>query len=217
MLEAVIFDFDGVIVDSPPYYIKYMKKYLRDLNTEITDEDIKHLVGYPFAQKIHYINKTYNLNIVKEDFVEKTSEEMNKEMHEKIQCPANLKNLLNELQEKEIELAVASSNSKKNVMFYLEKFNLVEIFSHIVTLDQVKNSKPAPDTYIEVMKRLGKKPEKSVAIEDTIIGVESAAEAGLKTVAKPNKFTLDHDFSRADLIIKDFDELSVKKLEDLVE
>ncbi|MCR4336075.1 MAG: HAD family phosphatase [archaeon] len=217
MLEAVIFDFDGVIIDSPPYYLKHMKKYLHALNTDITDEDINHLVGYPFTQKIQYLNKTYNLNLVREEFVEKTSEEMNKEMNRKIKCPANLKNLLNELQENGTELAIASSNSKNNVMFYLEKFNITEMFSHVVTLDQVGSPKPAPDTYIEVMKRVGKKPEKSVAIEDTIIGVEAAVEAGLKAVAKPNKFTLNHDFSRADLIIKNFEELTVKKLEDLIE
>jgi len=216
VLEAVIFDFDGVIIDSVPYYFKYMRQYLKDYNTDISDDDIVHLVGYPFAQKIHYLNKTYNLGVSKEEFVARTYDDMRREMHENIQCPENLKSLLNQLKEKDIEMAIASSNSKKNVTFYIEKFGITDYFAHVVTLDHVAKPKPEPDTYIEVIKRIQKNAANCVAIEDTIIGVESAVSAGLKAVALPNKFTLNHDFSKAHLIIHGFEGLSVEKLEELV-
>ena len=63
---------------------------------------------------------------------------------------------------------------------------------------------------------MDKKPGKCVAIEDTVIGIKSAKNAGLKAIAIPNKFTLSHDFSNADLIVNSFKELSFEKLEDLV-
>lgn len=215
-MDAVIFDFDGVIADSPHYYIKHMRKYFAALGIEILDRDILHLVGYPFSQKLQYMNKTYGLNVSRDEFIAKIYDDMNRDMHEKVKCPENLGSLLDQLAQKGVETSIASSNSLRNVMFYVEKFGLKEKFSHIVTLDHVGMPKPAPDAYIEVMKRLGKNPEKSVAIEDTVIGVESAKEAGLKAVAFPNEFTINHDFSRADMVIKNFGKLTVEKLEGLV-
>ena len=81
MLDAIIFDFDGVIVDTPTYYFKHMREYLKKLNTNITDGDVSELVGLTFSKKLEYINKKYNLKGEREPFVSKTSEAMMAEMH----------------------------------------------------------------------------------------------------------------------------------------
>ena len=76
MLEAVIFDFDGVLVDTPTYYFKHMREYLRKLNTNVSDEDISNLVGLTFNKKLDYINSKYGLRVEREPFVRETSAAM---------------------------------------------------------------------------------------------------------------------------------------------
>ena len=215
-VDAVIFDFDGIIVNTDSFYIKYFKKYFHNLGVDVSDEDIFKLIGLTFSGKLDYVNKKYNTNVKKEDFEKDTSEEMTKEMRENVETKEGLPEFLNMLKENNIKLGVASSNSIKNILFYLEKFGIREFFSEIVAIEDIDNVKPAPDTYEKAVRFLNKKPGKCVAIEDTAVGIESAFQAGLKTVAIPNKFTLSHDFSKADLIVNGFKELSFEKLEDLV-
>jgi len=218
VLEAVIFDFDGVIADTPTYYFRHMKSLLKRRNADISDEHISALVGHNFSEKLEFINKNYGLGITLEDFIEETSVPARKEMSEKIGLDPFLKKLLLELKEKNVPLAIATTNVRKNVSFILEKFGISEgFFSHIVTAEHVRKSKPFPDIYIKAIELLGAEKSRCVAVEDTLIGVQSAKAAGLKAVALPNSFTEKQDFSSADRVIKSFRELDFKGLEALVE
>ncbi|MCH7902651.1 HAD family phosphatase [archaeon] len=215
-MDAVIFDFDGVIADTDSFYIKYLKNYFAKLGVIVGDEDIVHLTGFTFSKRLDYINEKYGTNVTKEDFKEDTYEKMNQEMRGKVEIKEGLLDLLQEIKENNIKIGIASSNSTKNILFYLEKFGIRDLFSEIVAIEDIEHVKPAPEVYEKAVQYLNKKPGKCVAIEDTSVGIESAFKAGLKTVAIPNKFTLSHDFSKADLIVKSFNELSFEKLEDLV-
>ena len=215
-MDAVIFDFDGIIADTDSFYIKYLKNYFAKLGVIVGDEDIVHLTGFTFSKRIDYINEKYGTTVTKEDFKEDTYEKMNQEMCEKVEIKEGLLELLQEIKENNIKLGIASSNSTKNILFYLEKFGIRDLFSEIVAIEDTEHAKPAPDAYEKAVRYLNKKPGKCVAIEDTSVGIESAFQAGLKTVAIPNKFTMSHDFSKADLIVNSFKELSFEKLEDLV-
>lgn len=215
-MDAVIFDFDGIIADTDGFYLKYLKNYFSKLGVTVNDEDILHLIGETFKGRIKYINEKYGTKVTPEDFKEDTYETMNQEMEEKVELKEGFLDFLNKLKDDNIVVGLASSNSTKNILFYLDKFEIRDFFSEIVAIEDVDNIKPAPDPYEKAVRLLNKKLEKCIAIEDTAVGIESAFQAGLKTVAIPNKFTLDHDFSKADLIVKSFNELSIEKLEDLV-
>ena len=217
MLEAVIFDFDGVIADTPKYYFRHMKEYLKELHTEVTDEDISLLVGHSFHEEFGYLNKKYNLDVSLEKFVEEVSVPARKEMSEELVIDVHLKKLLFELKQDNIPMAIASTNVLKNISFVIEKFEIQDYFEGIITAQDIEKFKPFPDAYLKAIEIIGKNPGNCVAIEDTLIGVQSAQRAGLKAVAIPNKFTSNQDFSESNMIINNFSELDLEIVKRLVE
>ncbi|MCR4368491.1 MAG: HAD-IA family hydrolase [archaeon] len=208
MLEAVVFDFDGVIADTPKYYFKYMKQYLASVHGGIADDDIKDLLGHTFAEKFEHLNKKYSLSLSRGHFVETTSEQMRKELESSAKANPELSILLLELHSRDVCLAIASGNSRKNINFFVEKFGFGEYFSKIVCIDDVSNPKPHPEVYEKAVRALGVNPNCSVAIEDTPIGIAAAIGAGMRAVAIPNDLTRSLDFSAASLMVKNFSELN---------
>ncbi|MDP2974118.1 MAG: HAD-IA family hydrolase, partial [Candidatus Diapherotrites archaeon] len=85
-------------------------------------------------------------------------------------------------------------------------------FDAIIGAEDCSKSKPHPEPYLKAIKKLGVKPENALALEDSSRGVESAKAAGCKCIAMPNHFTLDEDFSKADLIVKSLAEIDEKIL-----
>ena len=107
MLEAVVFDFDGVIVDSPTYYFKHMREFLKKLNKQVSDEHISDLVGLTFSEKLSFINRTYGLNVKLEEFVSATSGAMKIEMASSISLDSSLQKFMEELDKNSIPMAIA--------------------------------------------------------------------------------------------------------------
>ncbi|HLC93303.1 MAG TPA: HAD family phosphatase [archaeon] len=216
MLEAVIFDFDGVLVDTPSYYFKHMREYLEKLNTDITDEDVSNLVGMTFAKKLAYINEKYKLNVQREPFVRDTSAAMMAEMEKSLLLDEHLDMLLRSLKKSKIRMAIASNNSRPNIDFFLKKLEIAHYFSNIISYEDVTEHKPNPETYLKAVQTIRARASNCIAIEDTAIGLDSAKGAGLKCIAIPNKFTSLQDFRSADLVIKNFTEINPAKLKSMV-
>ena len=215
MLEAVVFDFDGVLVPTPDYYFRHMKDYLLERNLGITDDDIGGLLGLTFDNKLSFLQEKYGLRIDKAHFVKNTYSKTVAEMSDSIVLDPELGRLLAELKENGVSLAIAS-NSRENIDFFISKLGITGFFGEIVSLTEVPVPKPAPDTYARAVGLLGKNPGNCVAIEDSIAGVLSAKEAGLKCVVIPNRFGLGIDFRVADLVVKSFNGLSYNTLSGLV-
>jgi len=98
-----------------------------------------------------------------------------------------------------------------NVIF--PKLNILSYFDVFVTCEDVVNGKPAPDVYLEVAKRLKLKPLECLALEDSESGVAAGKSADMKVIAIPNKYTKNHNFSKADLIVKSLDDIKVSEEE----
>ena len=115
----------------------------------------------------------------------------------------------------EMKLAIATSTSKENVdalilKIWGEKTNA--IFSAISTPEEYAKNKPAPDLYINALKKLSLKPHQAIAIEDSEIGLKSAKAAKIKTIVVPSIYTQGSDFSNADLVVSDLFDPRVKVL-----
>ncbi len=217
MLEAVIFDFDGVIVDTPTYYFKHMREYFQKIGSGVSDEDIEHIIGHTFQKKLDFINAKYGLSVKRDEFIAEIGPSMNAEMEKLVKLDIELQRLLQELKAAGVRAAIASNNSPDTINLFLEKFGIREFFDPIVTIRDIREPKPDPETYKKALSLLCANPKNCIAIEDTVIGVESAKAAGMRCIAIPNQFTIKHNFSGAEMVIRGFSALNLKKLNGLVD
>ncbi|MCB9359152.1 HAD family phosphatase [Candidatus Woesearchaeota archaeon] len=208
MFKAIIFDFDGIIVDSEPLHFKTHRLVLEKHGIFISEEDYKKY-GVSHGSDSFYseMAKKYNKKI---NFQE-TKKERRKLFVDSIDSELKLRDDFDVLIESlhgKYKIGIASATKTGIIKQILEKFNLTKYFDEIVGGDEIKKNKPFPDIYLEAARRLDIPVEECIAIEDSESGLTAAKAAGMKCIAVPNDFTVHQDFSKADKIIdslKDFD------------
>lgn len=112
-------------------------------------------------------------------------------------------------------LAVGSGNSRKTVEAFLKAHQVFDLFSTIVTVDDITNRKPDPETFLKVAVELGVDPSECIVLEDTVSGVLAAKNAGMRAIAVPGPDSLEHDFSTADLVYDSLLEISTEDIDAL--
>lgn len=206
MTRAVIFDMDGVIVDSEPLHYESEKRVLSQLGYEFPREIHRKYIGYAnehdFWQDLqNELGVSLNIQTLileKQDYFFKHLSRIT------IIKPALT--LLKKLKQATIPIALASSSSNELIHKVLDRFSLKPFFSVIQSGDDVENGKPAPDIFLFTAKKLGVKPRECIVIEDSLNGVKAGKAAGMIVVAVPNEYTKMLDFSKADYRIESLDE-----------
>jgi HAD superfamily hydrolase (TIGR01509 family) len=128
-----------------------------------------------------------------------------------------IRELIAALADAGVPTAVASTSPANWVVPAAERIGLGGSFQAIVTGDEVRNRKPAPDVYLEAARRVGAAPSRTVAIEDSAPGIAAARAAGMRTVAIPHWLTARHDLGAADLRVMHAGELTPDRLERLIQ
>lgn len=185
MIKAVLFDLDGVLVDSLEAWSKLFNKTLRHFGKEeFTREQFMGKVwGGPierdaekfFGRPIDEVKKYYFDNF--------------DEFKKNLKLFPNAKNVLKELKEKDFKIGLVTNTPKKQVHKLLDYLDLREYFDAIVGGDEVKNGKPAPDIILEACKRLDVGPSEAVIVGDTAIDIFSCRKAGCASIG----FRVDGD------------------------
>jgi len=216
-LAAVIFDFDGIVLDSEtPEYESHRRIYERS-GIELTVDEWCGVIGtWSEGHDEQWFRKlcAQSADAPTRDayFAER------RRIFEEI-VPAGpmrgIRDLLLTLGEAGIPAAVASSAPARWVVGAVERIGLRPLFGAVVTGDEVAHRKPAPDVYLEAARRLGVDPLRSVAIEDSGPGIKAARAAGMKAVAIPHWLTERHDLSGADLTVAHAGELTLDRLASL--
>ncbi|HHL32326.1 MAG TPA: HAD family hydrolase [Oceanospirillales bacterium] len=137
----------------------------------------------------------------------------------KIPLRTGVKDLIAQAQEQKIRLAISTTTTPINVTTLLKNTLGSEsetIFDVIAAGDVVANKKPAPDIYYYALIKLGLKPQHCIAIEDSHAGLVSATAAGIKTIVTTNKYTEKQDFSAAEKIYPDFEQINTQSLNQLI-
>jgi beta-phosphoglucomutase family hydrolase len=200
---AVIFDMDGVIIDSNPYHKISLRQFCEKYGFHLTDEElIKRIYGRT--------NKEWIANL----FGQLSKEELSHYGEEKeslfrevfkndIRALAGLPEFLESLKRNNIPIAIGTSAPRSNVDFVLANTNLGDYFSVILDESDVEQGKPNPEIYLKVATRLGYEPSRCVVFEDSLSGVESARRAGAKVVGVATTHSVE-ELSHTDFIIRDF-------------
>ncbi len=212
MIRAVIFDMDGVIVDSEPAHIEAEKRILREHGVEVSTEELREYTGTTAEFEFGDLIRKYQLRTtVDKLFGEK--ERALFELLEKETLPMKgVVGLIRSLKKHGFRLGIASSGHKKLVYYYLKKLEIENLFDSVVCAEDIVHSKPHPEIFLKAAEWLNAEPGDCVVIEDSKLGAEAAKRAGMKCIGYKNPNSGDQDLSQADMIVTDFTELGVQEI-----
>jgi HAD superfamily hydrolase (TIGR01509 family) len=216
-LAAVVFDFDGVLIDSEtPEYESHRRIFERCGIALTTDEWCDQIGAWTEGHDERWFKELCARSAAAPDRDAYHAEK--RRIFDEVVPVEPMRGigaLLAEIRGAGLPTAIASSSPSWWVMRGSERLGIREFFQAIVSGDEVARRKPAPDVYLEAARRLGIDPSRAVAIEDSGPGITAAHAAGMKTVAIPHWLTATHDFSGADLRVAHAGELTVARLQAL--
>ena len=208
LIKGVIFDLDGVLIDTEAYQWKGWVEGLKPLGINLSKEEYFKYAGKTGNIIESELVNNYNLKIEKGSLL-KQKEELLIEWfhHEELNLMPHAKEAVEFFVNKKMMVGLASGGPKDEIILKLKRVNLYYLFPVITSASEVKRGKPFPDIYLLSAERLGLKTEECLALEDTQYGLESAKSAGMTCFAIPSEFSIKQDFSRADKIFNSLEEV----------
>lgn len=210
MFKLIIFDYDGLIVNSEQVTYGALKTLLRRYNHTLAWEYYVRHIGTPVRDALQNFYRDYPMNVSFEEFVKERNRIVSEYVTNKLRPMPGLISLLNYLKKNNASLVIATSGKRTYVEAGLHKFNIAHYFQTVVCIEDVKRGKPHPDLLMEVLKRTGFKNSEAVILEDSPHGIEAASRAGIFSIAIPIKRVDYNKFIKADIIVDSL--RNVKKL-----
>jgi len=216
-MDAIIFDMDGVIVDSEIHWKTVEGYFLQSVIPTWSSSDQDRIIGIGVQDLYTLLSSEYGLQKTKEQFLELYQEMANEIYGQKVSLLEGFSDLLATLNKHHIPVALASSSPRSWIDIMLDRFDLRAAFKAVVSADELKGEgKPSPAIYLLTAKLLGVSPATCIAIEDSKNGVLSAKNAGMFCIGLRNGFNEEQDLSRADMAISGFAELDQHVLRQLL-
>jgi HAD superfamily hydrolase (TIGR01509 family) len=208
-IEAVVFDLDGVIVDSEHVWDAAREALARERGGRWHEGAQQDMMGMSSVEWSRYMHDVIGLKDPPEEISAEVARRLEATYREELPLIDGATEAVARLAER-WPLAVASSSNRPIIDLVLELSGLDRFFRATVSSEEVPRGKPAPDVYLEAARRLGANPERSAAVEDSRSGILSARAAGMRVVAIPNmRFPPGEDaLAAADVVIPSIGELT---------
>ena len=213
---AVIFDMDGVLVDSNPYHLQKWIDFLNERHIAYDREKLPELI-------LGKRNDTAFRYFLGPDLTKEESRRLSNEIEETFRRVfrthakplPGLDRLIQECRAAGIPMAVASSAMRKNVEFVVDAIGYRQYFHVLISGDEVARPKPDPEIYLKAAGQLGVEPAAAVAFEDSYPGVEAVKNAGMKCVGIASSFPIEQLRKLADLAVPSFEAINLQILRNL--
>jgi HAD superfamily hydrolase (TIGR01509 family) len=213
VIEAVVFDLDGVLLQSEEVWDAVRERYVRERGGRYDEEVQRAMMGMSAPEWSRYLHEEAGVpeepEDINRDIVERMLEAYRSELPLLPEAVATVRRIADAF-----PLALASSSNREVFEEVLELAGIAGCFRATVSSEEVERGKPAPDVYLEAARRLGVDPTRCAAVEDSHAGIRSAKSAGMRVVAIPNAAYPPDDeaIALADAVVGSLDELTVDVL-----
>ncbi len=211
-MKAIIFDMDGVLVDSQHLHFKAVQKTFQHFGHKITKRELQKYLGWSEDYFWTEMIKVYNLPASLEEIKAVKKPIFEDLLSSSLKSDLKLRTILLTLKD-EFKLAVASSAPKSWIMMTLDGLEIADVFDAIVSAEEVKRSKPFPDVFLEAAKRLGTPPAECAVVEDAPAGIDAANAAGMYSIALKTPINKKLNLSKAKKEIDSLDRILSLKIQ----
>lgn len=216
-IKAVLFDMDGVLINTEPLHFRMWKETFRNRGLEIDYDIYKGCIGATDAFLMDLVWENYGRDFRSDKKIHEERAEVEKRLLKEEGFPEmpGVIEMLRRLREAGFLLAVASSSPFVRIHEAMRYIGAKQYFSVLNTAENVAHSKPAPDIYLDTAGKLGVKPEECIVLEDSENGSIAATSAGMICVGLDNPDSGDQNLERAKVIIKSLQEFTPELIERL--
>ena len=194
MIKAVVFDFDGLIVDTESLWFDVFREAMVEYDCDLKIEEFAVCVGTG-ADVLYEQLRRIAPKPINRTLIEQKTDELYKMKINELKLREGVLDYIQSAKESGLKIGLASSSSREWVEGFLNKFGIREFFEVVKTSDDVRRVKPDPELYLYAVQDLGIKPSEALAFEDSKNGLTAAVKAGLNCVIVPNRVTDFLDFS----------------------
>jgi HAD superfamily hydrolase (TIGR01509 family) len=216
LLRSIIFDLDGVLADSEPWWNQIDARLLAEYGVTYRGEHHQNVVGVSYRLAVEFYKKAFGLSVPTEEMMRRRGEIAMEFFANRVGLFPHVQEVLQELRQMKLHLAVATSSVSASARPFLDRQQLTGFFEVIVTGEEVERGKPAPDIYLRASDKLGIPADACLVVEDALPGVAAARAAKMRVAAIPDRRFVDPDEyeKKADYVLSSLKELPalVRKL-----
>jgi HAD superfamily hydrolase (TIGR01509 family) len=214
MKFGVIFDLDGVLVNSNKYILESFNELVKRKNFVISNDDFESYRGKSLKTILESLNKRYGINLEFGSFDKESAEIQIEKIRMNEKPDKALISLLEELKNYNVPFSVGTGSVKWRANRILRTIGLRDYFEIIVSVDDVAYGKPAPHIFLKAAEKMNLPPHLCVVVEDADSGVQAAKDAGMKVVGFRgyNTSFVNSNLGKADIVVNNFSELNYFKL-----
>ena len=206
--DAVVFDMDGVLLDSEPLHLAAINRVLSEEGHSLSHEDNLRFIGATVEFTWGELARMYSLRDAPERYRALYDDAVVSVLREAPLEPfPGVLHFIQAAREAGKPVGLATQSRPSWVAATLEGLGLLETFDAVVTADTVARGKPAPDLYLRACELLGAEPTRSLAIEDSLPGARSARSAGMTVIGIKNVYAGDALHAETDIVVERLDEL----------
>ncbi len=210
-IKAVIFDMDGVLIDSEPLWRRAMIRGFSECGMNFTDEDCRKTTGRRFDEVVSFWLNQHQITTISATELESKVVAYLLELIEQEGKPIDgVLNLLNFCKEKNLKIGLATSSAHAIMNAVLKKLNLKSMLEVCVSAEYLKYGKPHPEVFLHCVHQLNVLPHNCLVIEDSINGIVAAKAAQMQVIAVPDNEHMElKQFALADYVFKNMHEVLV--------
>lgn len=187
MIRAVIFDMDGLLIDSEPHWRKSHAAVLAEMGHHITEDDVRKAAGKRTTDQVEVWRDRFGFTEMNQNVTDRIVDGVIAAIHEHGSAMAGVNQLVAELHQHKMPMAVASSSSERLIEIVLERLGIRKYMQAIHSGENEAHGKPFPDVFISTAKSLDVAPEDCLVFEDSMNGVKAAKAAAMKCIAVPEQ------------------------------